>query len=87
MCNNVVDSYPSTLKFVVECYKTQKMCNKTVNWFFIYLLFFVSDSIPDQNKTQEICDRVISEDPFLIVVYCPDKYKTQKNVIKLLMIL
>ena len=23
-----------------------------------------------------MCDRVVSEDPFLIV-YCPDKYKTQ----------
>ena len=24
-----------------------------------------------------MCDRVVSEDPFLIV-YCPDKYKTQR---------
>ena len=24
-----------------------------------------------------MCDRAISEDPF-IVVYCPDKYKTQR---------
>ena len=24
-----------------------------------------------------MCDRAVSEDPFLIV-YCPDKYKTQK---------
>ena len=40
-------------------------------------VFCVSDSIPDQYKTQEICDRVVSEDPILIV-YCPDKYKTQE---------
>ena len=40
-------------------------------------MFFVFDSIPDQYKTQEMCDRVVSEDPFLIV-YCPDKYKTQR---------
>ena len=24
-----------------------------------------------------MCDRIVSEDPFL-VVYCPDKYKTQR---------
>ena len=36
-------------------------------------MFFVFDSIPDWYKTQEICDRVITEDPFLIV-YCLDKY-------------
>ena len=40
-------------------------------------MFFVFDSIPDWYKTQEICDRVVSEDPFLIV-YFPDKYKTQR---------
>ena len=39
--------------------------------------FFEFDSIPDGSKTQEICDRVVSEDPFRIV-YCPDKYKTQR---------
>ena len=31
-------------------------------------------------------NRVVSDDPFMIV-YCPDKYITQKNEIKLLMIL
>ena len=39
-------------------------------------MFFVFDSIPNQYKTQEMCDRVVSEDVFLIVC-CPDKYKTQ----------
>ena len=39
--------------------------------------FFVFDSIPDQYKTQEICNIVVSLYPFLIV-YCPDKYKTQR---------
>ena len=34
-------------------------------------------SIPDQYKTQEMCDTVVSEDPSLIV-YCPDKYETQR---------
>ena len=40
-------------------------------------MFFVFASILDWYKTQEICDRVISEDPFL-TGYCPDKYKTQR---------
>ena len=39
--------------------------------------FFVFDSILDWYKTQEMCDRVVSEDPF-IFVYCPDKYVIQK---------
>ena len=38
---------------------------------------FVSDSIPDWYKTQEMSDKVVSEDLFLMV-YCPDKYKTQR---------
>ena len=40
-------------------------------------VFFVFDSIPDWYKTQEMCDRVISEDHF-VIVYCPNKYKTQR---------
>ena len=35
-------------------------------------VFFVFDSIPDQYKTQEMCNIVVS------LAYCPDKYKTQK---------
>ena len=40
-------------------------------------MVFVFDAVPDQYKTQEICDIVVSLYPFLIVK-CPDKYKTQK---------
>ena len=47
---------------------TQGMCNKAVNNYFV--LF---DSIPDQYKTQEICDRTVSDYLFLMV-YCPKKY-------------
>ena len=35
------------------------MCDKADN-----RCFFVFDSIPDQYKTQVMCDRVVSEDPF-----------------------
>ena len=48
------------------------MCNKAVN-----RCFFIFDSIPNQYKTQEMCDMVVYEDPSLIV-YCPDKCKTQR---------
>ena len=40
-------------------------------------VFFVSDSVPDWYKTQEICYSLVSENNFLIV-YCPDKYKTYR---------
>ena len=40
-------------------------------------MFFVIYSIPDWYKTQEMYDRAVSENPFLIV-YCPGKYKTQR---------
>ena len=36
------DPYPSTTKFVPECFMTQEMCNKAVN-----RCFFVFDFIPD----------------------------------------
>ena len=33
-----------------------------------------------------MCDKAVYKDPFL-TAYCPDKYITQKRVMKLLMIL
>ena len=40
-------------------------------------MFFVYDSFPEQCKTQEICDRIVSENPFMLK-YCHDRYKTQE---------
>ena len=40
-------------------------------------MLFVFDSILNRYKTQAMCDRVVSEDAFLIV-YCSNKYITQK---------
>ena len=37
-------------------------------------MLFAFDSVPDQYKTQEMCDAVAFEDPSLIV-YCYDKLK------------
>ena len=40
MCDTAVDTHPSTMQFVLECYKTQEKCHETV-----HRCFFVSDSI------------------------------------------
>ena len=31
MCDKAVNTYPHTLKFFSECYKTHKMCDKAVD--------------------------------------------------------
>ena len=46
------------------------MCYKAVN-----TCFFIFNSVPDQYKTQEMCNRVGSKDPFMLK-YCHDRYKT-----------
>ena len=35
---------------------------------------FLFDSVPDQYKTQETCDKVVCEDPFELK-HCHDRYK------------
>ena len=72
MCDKAVDTHPPTMQFAHDCYKNQEMRDKAVN-----RRFFVFDSIPDQYKTQEICNIFSSSYPFL-KVYCREKYKTQK---------
>ena len=34
MCNKAVDTYPFTIPFVSECYKTEGIFNKAVSTFF-----------------------------------------------------
>ena len=48
------------------------MFDKAVNRCFV-----VFHSIPDRYKNQEMSNGVVFKDPFSIV-YCPDKYKTQR---------
>ena len=52
MCDKAVNTYPSTIKFVSECYKTQEMCNKSVNRFFLYLILFPIDMRPKERVTE-----------------------------------
>ena len=60
MWDKAVDTYPSTIKFVPECFMTQEMGDKAVNRYY-----FVFNSIYDRYKSQKICDKDVSEDPFL----------------------
>ena len=57
----------------------QEMCDEAVNKFF-----FVFDSIPNQYKTHEMWNGVLSEDPFLIVLI---NKKHKECVMKLLIVL
>ena len=34
ICDKAVDTYPSTIKFVLECFMTQEICEKVVNMHF-----------------------------------------------------
>ena len=38
---------------------------------------FVCDFVPNRYMTQEMCDKVVSEEPFMLR-YCVDRYKTQE---------
>ena len=50
------------------------MCGKPLDRCYFALVY-----VADWYKTQEMCDRYVSEDPFLIL-YCPDKYKNSNSV-------
>ena len=66
MCNKVVNTYPSTTRFALEYSKTRKMCDKAVN---ACCLFFVFHSVTDQYKTQEMFDKLVFKDPFMLMYY------------------
>ena len=70
MCDKAVNTHPYTIKFVSEYFMTRGMCDKAINVLFVF------DST-GRYKTQEMCERVVSRDSFLIV-YCCGKYKTKR---------
>ena len=43
MCNKADDNYPHALEFVLECYKTQKICDKPFDKWFLGLFIFLID--------------------------------------------
>ena len=69
MCNKAFCFSP--VQFVSDWCKTQETSIKDVG-----TCPFVFDSVPNQYKNQEICEKVVSEDSFMLK-YCLDIYKTQ----------
>ena len=63
MCDKAVDTYPLTIEYVPDRFKTQEeMCNKAVDKHH-----FVFDSVHDQFKTHKMCDKTVSDDPVKIL--------------------
>ena len=69
MCDKVIDGNPDALEFVPDWCKTQEMCDKVVDDFYIALEY----------KSKEMCDK--TENPFSLR-YVPDQYKTQQMCYK-----
>ena len=55
MCNKAVDNYPHALEFVPECFTTQGMCDEVFNKSFLAFFYILG-----RYKTQQMCDRIIS---------------------------
>ena len=71
MCNEAIDDYVHALKFVPDCFKTQKMGNKAVNTDPSTLQF-----VPEYHKTQGMCDKAVNT--FFVFISVPNRYKTQE---------
>ena len=69
MCDKAVNNYPSTIKFVTECYKTQEICDKGVNRCFLCFILF---SIDIRLK------KCVTELFLKMLIYFPDRYKNPK---------
>ena len=65
MCKNALKKLLFVTRYVPDWYKTQKMCNKTVNTYH-WIQF-----VPYYYKTQEICDRAVNK-CFVAFTYIPD---------------
>ena len=48
MCEKAVDTYPSTVIHVCNCYKTQKICEKAVDTC-PFMLYYVPDCWDTRN--------------------------------------
>ena len=70
MCEKDVNIYDSTIQFVPDCYKTQKICDKVICEDPFML---VKD--PDRYKTQGTCDKVV-HDCLAALRFIPDSFVT-----------
>ena len=67
----IVEKDHRKFRYVPDHFKTQEMCNKTVDkdlWMFKY--------VPDGFKTQEMCNKVVKHEVWMLD-YVPDRLKTQ----------
>ena len=77
MCDKAVGTHLSTIKFIFECYKTHEICYKVV-----HSCFFVFYSLPDQYKSQIICDEA-DDDSLAVLKLIFDSFVTSKMIKKL----
>ena len=95
MCDKVVSTYPSTIKFVPECFMTQEISDQSIDiscicsvfciWFLWQRCFWRSFLIvycPDGYKTQRICDEAF-DDSLAALKLTPDWFVTTKIIKKL----
>ena len=76
-CGKAVDNNSHGSKFVLLCYKTQKMCYKDGSTYLSAIRF-----ICKYYKAQEMCNQAICSCP-LVYDSIPDQYMTQEYGIKL----
>ena len=77
MCNKAVDNYPHVSEFVPECYKTQKISDKTVNTYASKIKFD-----PECLMNQEMRDKAVNR-CFLYIILFLINIKLEKCVILL----
>ena len=85
MGDKVVNIHSSTIQFVPECYKTQKMCDKSfLPVFFVYFWWSFFNEICSWLivETQEIRDKAVDH-CLAALKFVPDCFVTSKMIKKL----
>ena len=73
MCDKAVDTCPTTFKYVPDRFKTQEMCGKAADKYFVF------DSVLDECRLKtQMCDKIVFDDHFKLK-YCHYRYKIQKR--------
>ena len=66
-----MDTYPSAIQIVWPIWNSKKWIKADDTCPFVF------DSVNDWYKTQEMCDKIVLEDAFMLK-YFLDRYKTQE---------
>ena len=72
MCDKALDNYPHALKFVPDCYMTQKMFDKATNTHPPTIKF-----VPKCYKTQEIVIKLLMDVFFVLIGIKLNKWVTK----------